>query len=87
MKLIKKDAIRFTDKNDISCEELVEDLISASICFNGKYIIQFLHGSEAQKYYVNKKTYAKCVQILKERIKRRIKNEKLVNAGVTENGK
>lgn len=70
MKLIKKDAIRFSDENGISLEELVEDLFNAEIYFDGSYTVRFLHKGQIQKYFVNKKTYAECVQILKERIKK-----------------
>jgi uncharacterized protein YqgQ len=78
MKLIKKDAIRFSDENDISHEELVEDLFNAEIFFTGEYAIRFLHGNTTQKYLVNKKTYAKCVQILKERIKKQAKHKEKI---------
>ncbi|RMC46533.1 hypothetical protein [Lactobacillus sp. ESL0230] len=82
MKEITKKAIRFTDiKKERDYEELIENLSSGEIHSNGQYVINFRHVPNKsgifddspkpfkQTYYVNKKTYAKCVRILKERIK------------------
>lgn len=86
MKEITKKAVRFTDiSNQKEYEELTEELIGAEIQLDGQYLIQFRHVpnkpslinySGHQTYYVNKKTYAKCVQILKERIKKQAKERK-----------